>query len=173
LSRIVITGPSASGKNAVAQELATRLPRVAIVDVETVRRFAVQPHKLPSAVEADWNTPGDLDWRLAVRIAAMSGNALSKDGFTVLILDVVTTESAALYRGLLGPRAKVVQLLPSYTETLRRFQLRGPEAGGLQLSEAEFDRLYRQQESLTAQDHRLDNSDLSAAEAAAAMEAWL
>ncbi|HMA37092.1 MAG TPA: hypothetical protein VKY74_21735 [Chloroflexia bacterium] len=148
---LILTGPTAAGKNTVGRALALRRPRCAVVDFDLVRAMFVQPHRAP------WQ--GD-EGRAQLLLGAQHVCALATGfvatGWEVVILDVVVAETAALYRTRLAAFApRIVQLLPAFDEIYRRFQARGPC-----LTDAEFREVYAQQEQFTGYDARIDNTTL-------------
>lgn len=182
---LILTGPSASGKNAVAAALAGRQERTAVIDVDVLRYMAVSPHKLPAAVAADLDPSEKLDWRIGIRGTVALARSLSEDDFDVIILDILTEASAALYRDALSSPPTIVLLLPALAEARRRHRERGPEppgsfmrtqslaAGNWRLSDSDFERLWRQQESFTAADVSIDNTSLSPEQVATRLDSWL
>jgi hypothetical protein len=72
-------------------------------------------------------------------------------------MDVVSEETASLYRRLLNPfKPTIVQLLPAFAELQRRFYQRGPV-----LTDAELAHVYAEQCALTQIDVQIDNTHLS------------
>jgi chloramphenicol 3-O-phosphotransferase len=186
MSVLILTAPSAAGKNAVASAVASLCHRLAVIDVDVVRYMVVQPHKIPGAVTAELGYADELDWRVGVNSACRLAISFAESSFEVMVLDVLTHESMVQYRsGLRAFDPKVVLLLPSLDEVMKRHRERGPEpegsfmrgqglaAGGWRLSAEDVVRLYRQQESLTGYDIRMDSSSLSPEEVAKQLVAYL
>jgi hypothetical protein len=155
---LILTGPSAAGKKTIAAALAALRSRLAIIDVDVVRAMAI----IPAA-------GGGNEAEAAVNAAAVLARAFVADGLDVVLVDVVSEESARLYRQLL-PDTRVVQLLPAHEEVVRRYRM---AADGSGLSDAELEDAYRAQEALTDLDVRLDNTTLSPEEAADQLSGWL
>lgn len=90
---LILTGASAVGKSTCARRLATLRPLAACVDVDDVRQLVV------SGAAAPWH--GDAG-RAQLRLGAGNACALARNfsaaGFDVVIADVVTPATAAVYR---------------------------------------------------------------------------
>ncbi len=155
---LILTGPTAAGKSSVGLLLARRRERCAVVDFDAVRAMFVQPHRAP------WQGAEGRDQQLlGVRLVCGLAEGFAAALWEVIILDVLSEETARVYRRLLAPfRPKIVQLLPAWPELKRRFDERGPR-----LTEAELDRVYRQQEGFAGYDLRIDNTTAPADEIAA------
>ena len=149
---LILSGPTAAGKNTVGRVLAQRRLRCAVVDFDAVRAMFVQPHHAP------WQgSEGRAQQLLGVQLVSRLAGEFASAGWDVIILDVLTMETAAIYRHILQPFApRIVQLLPSFAELELRFHNRGPC-----LTADEFTAVYRQQQQFTAYDQRIDNSTLS------------
>lgn len=150
----VLTGPAASGKNTIGHIYATRYcERCAVIDVDLVRGMLRQPHAAP------WQEPeGLLQHRLGVKHACMLARSFADEGYEVCILDVVWADLGQLYRQQLsGYPLRIVRLMPSWKESLRRLHERRHT-----ITDDEARWVYQQQESLTDFDHTIDNSALSA-----------
>ena len=161
---LIITGPTAAGKNTVAALLARRRERCAVVDFDLVRRMFVQPHRPP------WDgEEGRAQQLLGVRHVCSLAAGFADAGWEVVILDVLSDETAALYRRLLAPFSpRIVQLLPTYDELKRRFHARGPV-----LTEDELAAVYEGQTTYTAYDLRIDNTALDPHEVASRLSPLL
>jgi predicted kinase len=161
---LILTGPPAAGKNTIALHLARTRARCAVIDVDAVRAMLVQPHHAP------WQgAEGQRQHFLGVALACQLAAGFVNDGCEVIILDVLSPPIAARYRDLLAPYAPTIaQLLPTQEECHRRFHARGPA-----LTSAEFALLYREQSAFTDYHARIDNTDLSVAEAAAQLQTFL
>lgn len=162
MSPLLLTGPPAAGKNTIGTLVARRRERGAVLDVDLVRAMIVQPHRAPWQGEEGWRQQ-----RLGVLQACRLARGFIADGCAIVILDVLSPRTLALYRGELAPvRPFVVQLLPDWEVCLRRFRERGPT-----LTDDEFAMLYHEQANFTEYDLRIDNTALSAASVAAQIAA--
>jgi predicted kinase len=154
---LILTGPPASGKNTVAGELVKLLDNCVIVDVDILRQMLVKPHAAPWQGEE-----GHRQRLLGVRNACDLAKNFIEQGLNVIILDVLTDETAQTYRqSLRDYSAKIVQLLPSWEIIQQRSSQRQEF---LQASEIEL--LFQEQLRSTEFDERIDNSDLSSGEVA-------
>ncbi|MBI2845718.1 MAG: AAA family ATPase [Chloroflexi bacterium] len=154
---LILTGPSGAGKNTVAVELAKQSSRCAVIDVDVVRWMVLQPHKAPWEGEE-----GKAQQRLGVKNACALARNFINAGFDVIILDVLSDDTARLYKEELkaiGP--KIVLLLPTLNEINRRNTNRETR-----LKPEEVKALYYQQQNLTEYDLKIDNSHLTAQELA-------
>jgi cytidylate kinase len=152
---IILTGPPASGKNTVAEILSRMRNRCALIDVDLVRHMLRQPHKAP------WEgKEGKKQHALAIHSACCLAGNFAEDNADVIILDVLSDETAALYRRELDNVA-IILLLPSYDEAYRRFVQRHSS-----ITKQEFATLYRLAEELAVFDKRIDNTALPAEEVA-------
>lgn len=153
---LILTGPSASGKNTISQILAQKREKCAVIDVDLVRWMYRRPHKAP------WDGDGGMiQQKIGVENACLLAQNFIKNRLDVVILDVVVTETAALYRSLL-PEAKIILLMPSHEETLKRFKSR-PHS----ITDDEFELVYEWERQLTDFDKKIDNTDLTAEQTAA------
>lgn len=88
---LIITGPPAAGKSTVGPIIAGQLERCAVIDVDLVRAMVVQPHVAP------WLSEEGLS---QLRLGAENASALARNfvnaGFDVVILDVLTDETAQI-----------------------------------------------------------------------------
>jgi hypothetical protein len=154
---LIITGPTAAGKNTVATLLAKQRERCAVVDFDLVRSMFVQPHHPPWAGEE-----GEAQHILGVQQVCSLAERFAEAGWEVIILDVLSDTSSEIYRRLLGrffPRT--VQLLPAYAELRRRFHARGAV-----LTEDELKAVYERQVTFTKYDLRIDNTCMGPREVA-------
>ncbi len=148
---IILTGPTAAGKNTVGTLVAKQRERCAVVDFDAVRAMFVQPHRAPWQGEE-----GHAQQLLGVQHVCALAERFALAGWEVIILDVVSEETAALYRQLLQRFApKIVQLLPDFPELRRRFDQRGPV-----LTDDELVLVYKEQSAFTQYDTRIDNTSL-------------
>lgn len=149
---LILTGPTASGKNTIGLKLASRFDRCAVVDFDLVRAMFVNPHQPPWAGDE-----GALQQKLGVELVCSLANGFYDAGWEVVILDVLTSETVCLYRQLLNDfNIKIIQLLPTFEEIRRRFYERGPC-----LTEKELEMVYQEQCSYKDFDLRIDNTNLS------------
>lgn len=155
---LILSGPPAAGKNTIAAAYARLLARCAVIDVDRVRWMVVQPHAAP------WDgAEGAAQQRLGVTNACLLARTFAAHGFSVLIHDVVSLDTAQLYRQeLVMQRPKIVLLLPAFEEIVRRNRLRPPR-----LTAEQIRALYRSQELFADYDNRIDNTALAPDEVAA------
>ncbi len=151
MSILILTGPAGAGKNTIAQILAKKRAKCAVVDVDTVRHMVVQPHHAPWSGEE-----GEDQVKLGIKNACMLAKNFIADGFDVVILDVVRDWSLGLYKEQLAGDFKVVLLLPKLEEVKKRNQSRE-----FILEEQRVLDLYKEQELFTGFDEKIDNSNLS------------
>ncbi len=158
----LLTGPAACGKNTIAHVYATQYrARCAVIDTDLLRWMLRNPHLAPWPGDPP-DSPAQAQHRLGIRHACMLAESFAREGYEVVICDVVGDRLAAYYRDLLrGQAFRIALLLPAWEEALRRLRARGPT-----ITEAEAALLYEQQATLTDYDWRLDNSALTAEEAA-------
>lgn len=150
---LIITGPPAAGKSTIGPLLAKALPRCAVIEVDWLRKMIVQPHIAPWRGEA-----GRAQLRLGAANACVVARNCVAAHFAVVILDVLTDETAQLYRTALAELSHhIVLLLPSKTVAVLRNQTRGQF-----LTDDEVELLYAWQERLTSYDQKIDNSMLPA-----------
>jgi len=150
---LILTGPPAAGKSTIGPLIAQRMARCIVIDVDLLRAMVMQPHVAPWRGKA-----GMAQLRLGAQNACAVAQNAVEAGFHVIILDLLTDETATLYqRALHGIEHKVVLLLPSLAESLQRNQLRGQF-----LTDDEVRLLYRWQQRLTQYDQKLDNTAITA-----------
>lgn len=161
MSILLLTGPPASGKNTVAELLAKRLDRSAVIDTDTFRRMVVRPQH-----RAAWEgKEGRLQQELAVRNACAVASAFVLNDYATIVVDVLTTAMLDVYRANLeGVDLNVVQLLPSEEEIAARLLSR-PDY----LSRGEITALYDQQSRFVDYQAKLDNTAMEPEDAAS----WL
>ena len=148
---LILTGPPAAGKTTIGPLLAKQLERCAVVDVDQVRAMVVQPHIAPWRGEA-----GMAQLRLGAHNACTLAQNFVAAGYAVVILDVLTDETAQLYRtALAAHQPTIVLLLPSLAEVLHRNQARGQW-----LTDDEVELLYAWQENLQLYDRKIDNTHI-------------
>lgn len=148
---LVLTGPPASGKSTVGPLVANQLDRSVVIDVDLVRGMVKQPHVPP------WvGQEGERQLRLGAENGSMLAIHFSKAGFNVILLDVLTDETAQIYRTTFKDvDHKIVVMLPSLEESIQRNRERGQW-----LKDKEVALLYEWQCKLTGFDDKIDNSDI-------------
>ncbi|WP_326633092.1 hypothetical protein OIE67_47780 [Nonomuraea fuscirosea] len=153
---LVLTGAPAVGKSTVGRLVATERPLAAFIDVDDIRHLVVSGHAAP------WEgAEGLCQRRLGVRNGcAVAGNLLA-DGIDVVIADVLTDDTAALYRELL-PEVLIVELAVEFGEAERRAGTRP-----VHLTPGEFRELHERQGEFSAGDVRVDTTGLSVRDAVA------
>jgi hypothetical protein len=158
---LIVTGAPAVGKSTAGSRLARARRRAAFVDVDDVRHFVVAGHVAP------WQGDDGLrQQRLGVENACAVARRFGEEGFDVVVADVVTPATIALYRSLL-PHCLVVRLLVTRQEARRRAATRP-----LHLTAAEFAYLHDQERDRPpAADHDLEVSALTVEEQTAALDA--
>lgn len=156
---LIITGPAASGKNTISTLVSPKRKECAVIDVDQVRHMFSHPHK------AAWDgEEGKIQQRIGVENACLLAKNFNDKGVDVVILDVIVNQTAQTYRKYF-PEAKIVLLMPSYEETLRRFKDRSSS-----ITEEEFKTVYEWQENLTEFDEKIDNTNLTPEEVANLLE---
>lgn len=159
---LILTGPPGAGKNTIAAAFAHRQERCAVIDVDVVRWMVLQPHKAPWEGEE-----GRRQQLLGVRNACGLARTFQAHAFPVVIHDVLSTETARLYREELRDHAlRIVSLLPSFAEIVRRNALRSPR-----LTRGEIDALYQTQAAFADYDYQINTTNLAPEEVAARLAA--
>ena len=154
---LILTGPPAAGKSTLGSLIAKRRQRCAVIDVDWVRVMVAQPHIAPWLGEA-----GMAQLRLGAKNACTLAHNFVAEGYDVVILDVLTDETAAIYHTLLAPLDhQIILLLPSLATSLHRNQTRGQW-----LTDDEVRLLYAWEENLSTYDRQIDNTNQSADELA-------
>lgn len=155
---IILTGPAGAGKNTIAHLLGAKRTKCAIIDVDLVRLMASNPHVAP------WENgeEGLKTLEFGAENACLLAKNFLKNGYNVIILDVLSTKSAQVYRKMLSEnKNKIVLLLPTLEEVIKRNTMRPPR-----LKKEEIEWTYKLQENLTIFDEKIDNTNLSAEETA-------
>jgi hypothetical protein len=148
----ILSGPPAAGKSTIGPLLAHRLDHCAVIDADLLRAMVVQPHIPPWQGEE-----GLAQLRLGAANACILADNFNKAFFHVVILDVVTEETAPIYRRLLEQLDhQIVLLLPRLETVLSRNRARGQP-----LTDAEVELLYGWAQALTDVDQRIDSTDLA------------
>jgi adenylylsulfate kinase-like enzyme len=160
---LVLTGPPAVGKSTLGRLLAEGRARGALVDIDDVRHMVVSGHAAPW--EGD---EGRAQRRLGVENGCGLARNFVRDGFDVVVADVVSDETALLYRELLD-EPLIVRLVVGYDEAVRRARTRR-----VFLTWDEFRDLHEREGEASVADHRVDTSGLSAEQVAAEVGAlWI
>jgi chloramphenicol 3-O-phosphotransferase len=150
MSILILTGPPASGKNSVAPLIARQRQRCAIIDVDQVRWMLVQPHAAPWEGEE-----GKRQCQLGVENACLLAASFADDGCDVIVLDFIWDYTVSIYRQRLARyNPKIVQLMPTLSETLQRNHMRG------WLPAHEVEMLYAVMEGFTDYDETIDTTGL-------------
>ncbi len=149
---LILTGPTAAGKNTVGTLIAEEQDRCAVVDFDLNRAMFVQPHKPP------WTgAEGLAQHRLGAELVSKVALGFHQAGWKVIVLDVITNDVYPYYRKALhSVPATVIQLLPSLKETERRFYARGPV-----LTHDEFLWVYETQVQFRYAAQRIDTTKMS------------
>ena len=156
---LLLTGGPAAGKSATALRLVEPLRRAAVIDVDDIRHLVVAGHAAP------WEgTEGQLQQRIGVENACDLARRYLHWGIEVVMSDVLTYETAALYRHLL-PGILIVQLRLPLAEARRRASLRP-----VYLTEDEFNALHALQAKDLAPDHILEVGPLTLSDQSDAVE---
>jgi predicted kinase len=128
---LVLTGGPAVGKTTTSRRIANERPRCAVVDVDDLRQLIV------SGAVAPWRgMEGKRQHRLGVANACALATNFLDAGFELIIADVLTAETAELYRSAL-PGCVIVHLIVTRDEAARRASTRPTW-----LTSAEFDALH-------------------------------
>jgi hypothetical protein len=123
----VLTGGPAVGKSTCARALAAARPRSAVVDVDDLRQLVV------GGAAAPWEgAEGRAQLLLGAANASALATRFTAAGFETVIADVLTPDSAAVYRDELAG-CLLVHLRVSMEEALRRAATRT-----VYLTDAEF-----------------------------------
>ncbi len=164
MSVLLITGPPASGKNTVAECLGKRMYNCAVVDVDDVRHMIVQPIVDPWQQEE-----GARQRAIGVLNACAMARNFESQGFDTVLVDLLTDETAKMYRSALGDlNFFVLSLLPTEQEINSRLLTRTDY-----LARGDTDWMYAQQAAFSDYDERLDNTLITPDEAATwILERW-
>ena len=95
MSVVVLTGGPAAGKTTVAVAVAKKRDRCAVIDVDDVRHM-LHPHVAPWGGEEGQRQ----QWLGVKNACALAANFVA-DGCDVVITDVLSADTAALYRSLI------------------------------------------------------------------------
>ena len=159
---IVLTGGPAAGKTTLARAVAGGRERCAVVDVDEVRWMLLQPHVAP------WGgAEGRRQQLLGVKNACWLAQSFIADGCDVIVTDVLTHETASLYRQSI-PGAAIVRLTVDFAVALER-----SDARGWALTRDEFETLHREQETYTDFDLEIDTTSIDVETLVAAVKTAL
>ena len=160
MSVVLITGPAASGKNTIAQQLVVRCESGADIDVDLVRWMYRKPHVAP------WEGEKGVEQAIiGVEHACSLASSFFEHGLQVFITDVVLSETIDIYKQRLGTyELVIIQLMPRFNVCLERLHERGSA-----ISDKEAGWVYVTQEKLEGVDYGLDNSDMSIDDSAEAV----
>ena len=154
----ILTGPSAAGKNTIGCTYARQFSeQCAVIDGDQVRGMYTQPHIAP------WHGEEGLQQhQIGVRHDALLARSFNSLGLEVVILDVLWADLSTIYRSeLTGLPIRIVRLLPTFEECLRRHHQRPPS-----ISDDELKWTYDHTAALTGYDLTLDTTNLSAEQVA-------
>lgn len=153
MNLIILNGPTGTGKNTISRLVANKRERCAVVDFDVLRNMFYKPHLTPWDGKA-----GHRQNLLGVDHACMLAKSYLEHEYDVIILDVLTNETAHIYKDKLSTyNPQLIFLLPTYDEIIKRNMTRPPR-----LTNSELENVYKQQQTLTIYDRKIDNTDLSA-----------
>jgi chloramphenicol 3-O-phosphotransferase len=160
MNLMILNGPTGTGKNTIAEIVAQGRDRCAIIDYDVLRNMFRKPHLTPWEGEA-----GHRQNVLGLEHACILAKSFLMNGYDCLILDVLSDETAGLYRELLKEyNPQLIHLLPSFEEIVRRNGTRPPR-----LTDEDLKMVYDGQRQLRAFDTQIDNTHLSPEEVADAV----
>jgi len=156
----LLTGGPAAGKSTTSRRLAVARSLAAVVDVDDIRQLVVAGHAAP------WDgAEGLRQQRIGAENACDVANRFLHEGIEVVVCDVASPATAALYRRLL-PRLVIVQLRLPAAEARRRAASRS-----FQLTEPEFEALHALEARTNLDvDHTVDVAEMTSEEQAAAVQ---
>lgn len=148
---LLLTGPTAAGKNTISHIIAKFHSPCAVVDFDLIRKMFVHPHLTPWEGEE-----GKKQQLLAIHQVCQLAISFKESGWEVIILDVLNNETLKVYNNLLcNYSLRIVQLLPSYEEVYKRFLSRGRC-----LTDEQFRDVSEEQVALCNYHLRLDNTNI-------------
>lgn len=154
---LILTSPAAAGKSSISNRLGEIVPNVAIIDVDQLRAMVRNLHLAPWEGKA-----GREQQILGVQNACLLAKSFAAQNLHVVMSDVLTNETAQIYREAFSDLDHaIVLLMPSLETSLKRNRERGQW-----ISDQEVELLYGWQESLQTFDERISNDDLSIEEIA-------
>lgn len=161
MSLIILNGPTGTGKNTISTLIAKKRTKCAVIDFDVLRNMFVTPHKAPWEGEE-----GHAQQLMGVNHACMLAADFLEHDFDVILLDVLSDETAEIYREKLKKyNPQLILLLPTFDEIKRRNLTRPPR-----LTAAELEMVYKQQTELSVFDMKIDTTELSAEEVAEQVE---
>jgi predicted kinase len=118
LPPLLLTGGPAVGKSTTGRRLAESRARAAFIDVDDVRQLVV------AGAHAPWRSPeGTAQAALGAENACGLAQRFLAHGFDVVVVDVLTAHTAAIYRREL-PTCRIIHLLADLDEARRRAGMR-------------------------------------------------
>lgn len=154
---LILTAPTGTGKNTIAEILARKKERCVVIDVDLLRLMVRSPHKAPWQGEE-----GHEQQLLGVVNACILAKQFALKNFSVIILDVLSDETAKVYKANLAEfEHNLVLLLPNWEEIVRRNKTREAK-----LTHEELEMVYKQQTALKVYDEKIDNTAISAEDVA-------
>lgn len=152
---LVLTGAVAAGKNTIAHRYALSHEKCADIDVDLLRWMLRQPHR--ASWDAEEINLGYPQHELAIKHACILATSFVDAGYDVVITDMILLELVAVYRQHLAKYTfKIVKLLPTWDECLKRLHKRSPT-----ISDAEALWCYDKQVTLSDVDLTIDNTTIS------------
>ena len=157
---IILTGPAGSGKNTIANLYARSKAKGADIDVDLLRWMYRQPHV------ALWEgQEGFRQLEIGVRHACLLAKSFSDEGCDVAITDILTNETAKIYRENLSDYDyRIIRLMPTWEESLTRLHGKGTITD----EEAKF--VYNLQIKLIDFDKSIDNTNFKPEEVLTQLE---
>jgi len=149
---LIISGVVAGGKSTASKLYAKSKSKCALIETDDVRHMVVSQHTAP------WKgNEGIRQLELGVSNTCLLAKRFVEAGFDVVIADFVTSRTLPIYKKLLQKHDPyVVQLVPSFQEAKRRFDVRTER-----VTDSEFKMLYEMQAKFIEADLRIDNTSLS------------
>lgn len=146
---LILTGPTAAGKNTIGYLLAKQYSRSALIDFDAINNMFISPHYAPWQGEE-----GKQQQELCIKQVCTLAESFQQSGREVIILGVVDNNNLQIYQRFLStPDLIIIQLLPTFPELSKRFIQRGPC-----LTEEEFQNVYQDQCDFNGYNFRIDNT---------------